>query len=325
MILWKTMISGGTLGIGRNMTKRICVLLIFALTALTQPLLLAAAEIILSSDDQFRFATETMNGKDYLRAVAEFERFLYFFPEDEEVPKARLLIGVCYLKAGRFESARKALQKAHAAYSGTLVAGKALFWIGESYFRQKVPEEAERYFAMVIEDYPEPELKNAALYRLGWSRMQSSRWQEASETFNTVEAESPLFDSSRHLAIKSLEGETLPYKNPTTAGVMAAMLPGLGHVYCERYRDGLVAFLLNGLFIWAAIEAFDENHDVLGGILLFVEAGWYAGNIYSAVNCAHKHNRHIKNEYLRMLPDTLNLNIFVTRKRDYGLALKIDF
>ena len=30
---------------------------------------------------------------------------------------------------------------------------------------------------------------------------------------------------------------------------------------------------------------------VLGGILLFFEAGWYGGNIYNAVNTAHKTNR----------------------------------
>jgi TolA-binding protein len=325
MTLWKTMISGGILGIGKIMTKRTCLLLVFGLTIFFKPVSLAASEIILNSEDQFNFALESMKKKDYLRAVVEFERFVHFFPKDDKVPRARLLIGVCYLKARDFESARKKLQAVHDKYAGTLTGGKALFWIGESYFRQKAPVEAERYFIMVIQDYPEPELKNAAVYRLGWSRMQSSRWQEASETFNRVSPQSPLFDNSRRLATMSLEGETLPYKDPTTAGLMAAVLPGLGHAYCERYRDGLVAFLLNGLFIWAAFEAFDEDQDVLGGILLFVEAGWYTGNIYSAVNCAHKHNRHVKNEYLRMLPDTLDLNLLTTGKGRYGLALKVDF
>jgi TolA-binding protein len=307
------------------MIKRASLLLIVVLAMSFSPVSLSAAEIILRSEDQFLFALETMNKKDYLRAVAEFERFVHFFPDDKKVPRARLLIGVCYLKTRDFESARAALLEVHDAYAGSPIADKALFWIGESYFRQKVPGEAERYFIKVIERDPEPELKNAALYRLGWSRMQSSRWQEASETFNKLNPQSPLFNSSRHLATQSLEGKTLPYKSPATAGVMAAMLPGLGHAYCERYRDGLVAFLLNGLFIWAAVEAFDENQDVLGGILLFVEAGWYAGNIYSAVNCAHKHNRHVKNEFLRMLPDTLDLNLFTTGKGHYGLVLKVDF
>jgi TolA-binding protein len=307
------------------MMKRVCLLLLIAFLFTCKPVSLVAADIILKSEDQFDFALEAMSRKDYLRAVAEFERFVYFFPEDDKEPRARLLIGVCYLKARDFVSARKALLEVYDAYAGSLTAGKALLWIGESYYRQKVPEEAERYFIQVIENYPDPELKNAALYRLAWSRMQTGRWEEASHTFNRINPQSPLFPSSRQLAVKSLEGEKLAYKNPSTAGVMAAILPGLGHAYCERYRDGLVAFLLNGLFIWAAVESFDEDHDVLGGILLFVEAGWYAGNIYSAVNCAHKHNRHVKNEFLRMLPDTLDLNLFTTGKGDYGLVLKVDF
>jgi tetratricopeptide (TPR) repeat protein len=231
---------------------------------------------------------------------------------------------VCYLKAKNYESARKALLSVHETYAETLIGGKALFWIGESYYRQNASAEAERYFTKVVENYPQLELKNAAIYRLGWSRMQSGRWQEASEIFKRVDKDSALYPGSQDLATKSLKGEALPYKEPTTAGVLA-ILPGLGHAYCERYKDALVAFLLNGLFIWAAIESFDENHDALGVMLGFLEVGWYAGNIYSAVNAAHKHNRYIKNEYLRNLPDRLNLNLFTTGGGHLGLALRIDF
>ncbi|MBW1888502.1 MAG: hypothetical protein JRI52_09165 [Deltaproteobacteria bacterium] len=155
--------------------------------------------------------------------------------------------------------------------------------------------------------------------------MRKDRWQEASEAFKVVEEKSPLYASSQDLSLKSLKGETLPRKDPTSAGILAAILPGLGHVYGERYRDGMVAFLLNGLFIWAAVESFDQDHDVLGGILTFLEAGWYSGNIYSAVNCAHKYNRKIRNEYRKGLPDQLDLNLFTTREGHLGLALKFDF
>ena len=99
---------------------------------------------------------------------------------------------------------------------------------------------------------------------------------------------------------------------------MAAMLPGLGHVYTKRYQDATVAFLLNGLFIWGAVEAFNEDLDVLGGLLLFVEAGWYAGNIYSAVNATHKYNKKTKDEFRQRLSDQLDLNLLVTREGQLG-------
>jgi len=282
------------------------------------------AEITIDSDEQFRFAVETMEKNDYLRAVVEFERFLRFFPEDKNVPKARLLIVQCYLKAKDYESARKSANETLNVYRGTLVGGKALFLMGESYYEQGLYEEAERYFKGVIAAYPEPELKSGAAYRLGWIQMQTGKWQEASETFKTVGTGSPFFPNAQDLSVKSLGGELLPYKDPTTAGALS-VVPGLGHVYCDRYKDGLVAFLLNGLFIWATIEAFQEDQEVLGAVLGFIELGFYSGTIYSAVNSAHKHNRKLKDDFLKGLPDAVDLGFFATKEGHIGLALKFTF
>lgn len=306
------------------MNKSLLIFLLFSILLLQSSSVLSS-QIIIKSEEQFQFARQYLEKGEYLRAAWEFERFIHFFPADKDVPKARYLMGLCYLKGKKYESARKVLKNVYKTHSNTSLAGKALFLIGESYYIQGVSAEAERYFRMVVENYPLQELKNAAFYRLGWSRMGEDRWQEASETFKMVEEKSPLYVNSQDLSIKSLKGETLPRKDPTSAGILAAVLPGLGHVYGERYRDGMVAFLLNGLFIWAAVESFDQDHDVLGGILTFLEVGWYSGNIYSAVNGAHKYNRKIRNEYRKSLPDQLDLNLFTTRAGHLGLALKFDF
>jgi TolA-binding protein len=302
-----------------------CLSLFFSLffISLLLPASALSAQVTIDGEDQFQFARQTMERGEYLRAVAELERFIHFFPENKKVPQARYLIGFCYLKAKKYGSARKALEKVYESYSSKPIGGKALFLMGESYYRQSLLKEAQQYFKKVIETYPHLEVKHAAQYRLAWSRMKEDKWREASETFMTMEKSSPLYPNSQELAEVSLKGEALPYKRPSTAGVLA-ILPGLGHLYCERPKDALVAFLLNGLTIWAAIEAFDEDLQVLGSILLLVEVGWYAGNIYSAVNCAHKYNRKVRNDFRRNLPDRLNLNLFTT-KGGLGLALKMDF
>ena len=146
-----------------------------------QPDLNQAAQVILNSDDQFRYAEELMKRHEYPLAVLELERFIHFFPDDEKVPEAKLLIGQCYLNAKAYEQARKTLEKVHKDYADSLLGGKALFLIGESYYRQGVYEEANLYFKRVRESYPQPELRDAALYRLGWSHMQSQQWQEAGD------------------------------------------------------------------------------------------------------------------------------------------------
>jgi tetratricopeptide (TPR) repeat protein len=309
---------------GQFTLKSLLVIPMILMVFLLVPGNAVCAQITIDSDEQFRFAEQTMEKGDTLRAVVEFERFLHFFPNDKRVPKARLLMAQCYLKAKDYESARKILNEALNVYRGTLVGGKALFLMGESYYEQGLYEEAERYFKGVLGAYSDPELRNSASYRLAWIQMQTGKWQEASETFKTVGAGSPLFLNAQDLSVKSLGGEQLPYKDPTIAGAMS-VVPGLGHVYCERYKDGLVAFLLNGLFIWATIDAFHGDQEVLGAVLGFIELGFYSGTIYSAVNSAHKLNRKVKDDFLQGLPDAIDLSVFATKEGHIGLALKFTF
>ncbi len=108
-------------------------------------------------------------------------------------------------------------------YKGTIVGGKALFLMGESYYGTEIVEEAERYYKGVLGSHFEPELRNSAAYRLGWIQMQTGKWDQASETFKTVGAGSPLFLNAQDLSVKSLGGEHLPYKDPTTAGAMSVV------------------------------------------------------------------------------------------------------
>jgi TolA-binding protein len=284
-----------------------------------------ARQLTIDSEAQFQFALETIERGDYDRAIVELERFLYFFPEDDRVLKAKTLVGFCHLESKSYDKSRKILQEVLQSDPTGPQAGEALFLIGESYHRQGALKEAEVYYKRVIAEHPSSVLKNRALYQLGWNQMKADRWRDASETFNRVETKSPLHLFSQDLSEQSLKGEDLPQKNPVAAGLMAGVMPGLGHAYCNRYKDGLVSFLLNGLFIWGAYEAFEQDHEVLGGILTFFEVGWYSGNIYGAVNCAHKHNRKVKEDFRKNLSDQMKINLFSREKGELGVALNIKF
>jgi TolA-binding protein len=306
------------------MSKRSGLLFILILLSLFRPATLYSAQLLIDSEKQFQYALDTMQEGDYIRAVTEFERFIHFFPKDKRVPRARYLIGLCYMKAKSYESSRAAFEAVLKGHRAEALGGNALLSIGETYYQQGFPAEAERYFKKVIESYPQPSLTNAARYRLGWTHLQAERWQEASRVFKGVEENSPLYPSAQDLALKSLMGEELSFKDPAVAGALA-IIPGLGHVYTNRYKDALISFLLNGLLIWATVEAFNESHEVLGGILGFVGLGFYSGNIYSAVSSAHKYNLKAKEDFRQGLPDSFNLNLLMSRDGHLGLALSVRF
>ena len=127
------------------------------------------------------------------------------------------------------------------------------------------------------------------------------QWPEASQTFEVITTTSPLFPSSRALAEAAREGEQLPRKSPALAGLMSAVIPGTGHFYTGRWRDGTIALLLNGAFLAAGIEAVSAGNEAAAGVLLFFEAAWYSGTIYGAVNAAHKYNRDLEDRWLQGL------------------------
>ena len=59
-----------------------------------------------------------------------------------------------------------------------------------------------------------------------------------------------------------------------------------------------MSFLLNAVFMVGAAEAFYKEIYVLGGMLSMIEFGWYSGNVYSAINCAHRYNKGLKDDFL---------------------------
>jgi TolA-binding protein len=298
---------------------------LFLLLPLFHPLGVTASEITIRSDDQLDLAREAFEKGEYPRAIVELERFLHFFPEDPEAPRARYLVGLSYLKRKDYEAARNNFLEVIKRYPSAPPAGQSMLMMGESYYLQGAYDEAEKIYRQIISEQPDSELANRAQYRLGWTLMKKGSWQEASRNFGEVPRTSTLFPRSNDLSRRSLLGAELPSKDPTTAGVLSAVVPGLGHAYTERYKDGLVAFLLNGLFIWATLESFHQDLNVLGGILGFLELGWYSGTIYSSVNSAHKYNRAANDDFLRRLRDDSEIGFFSKGEGSVGLALKTRF
>jgi hypothetical protein len=100
------------------------------------------------------------------------------------------------------------------------------------------------------------------------------------------------------------------------------MLPGSGQLYNGRAGDALLAFFLNALFTAGIVETVNQDKLAIAGILSFFEAGWYGGNIYSAVNGTHKHNRHTTETFIRNLENRFRLPPSETRN---SLGIRFSF
>jgi len=78
------------------------------------------------------------------------------------------------------------------------------------------------------------------------------------------------------------------------AQILSVFIPGAGQFYAEDWRDGLNAFLLNGLLIGLTANAiYKKNYDDASLIFLLLTSRYYMGNIYHAGRDAEKYNENL--------------------------------
>jgi len=88
--------------------------------------------------------------------------------------------------------------------------------------------------------------------------------------------------------------ENPPYKNPTKAAILSAILPGLGKIYTNEVGDGITSFVLTGLFSYLAINKFSNNQQTSALIYTALATFFYSGNIYGSYASAQNYNAGIK-------------------------------
>lgn len=249
-------------------------------------------EEVFSEEKQYNFALSLFNEGEYYRAITEWKRFIHYFPESKLIDDATLFIGKAYLMGEKYDDAINKFMDFREAFPDSNLIPECLYLRGVTHFKKEEYHLARGLFELVREKYPDSIWAGRGVIINGWSYANEGDFHKAGEE---IKLESILDEQLRLKAeeisneIKS--GEGLHRKSPQTAGLLAAILPGSGHFYLGRYKDGTVAFLLNASFIWGAVASFQQNNYAVGGILTFFEVGWYTGNIYSAVGAAQKYNK----------------------------------
>jgi tetratricopeptide (TPR) repeat protein len=275
----------------------------------------AAPEIALDPVRQFQFAEHYFQKAEYYRAIGEYERFIYFFPDSDKVELARYRIGLSFLKGERYQEAIQAFDALIEEYQNTGYALKSYLRASEAYVLLKSYDMALTGLRNLITVAPDQEVRDEAYYKEGWVYLEMGMWAKARGCFEKISPQNRERYNLEQLSIELKKKTPIKRKNPYTAGLLA-IIPGAGHLYCERKRDAFVSFLLNGVMIYAAYEAFDNDLDALGGIIALFELGFYSGNIYSAVSSAHKYNRDGKNRFLKYLKENVRINISLGRPNE---------
>lgn len=271
---------------------RSVVLLIF-LCCLTPSL---RAEILPA---ELAFADSLAAHGDHFRAATEYRRFLFAQPQSPLAARGRLSLAGELIALKNWQEADHVLQELVRLHPLSPEALKAQRLLADSaYERGDFGLARHRYRRLL--SHPDTEEQDYGRRRIGWTYLEQDQPGQALQSFSLLAAEET---ESFRQAVANYQA--LELKSPQLAATLSALVPGSGQLYVGRVRQAALAFALNGLFILGTFEAFQNENYVVGGILLFLEVGWYGGNIYNASNNAHKHNQHLKRNHLQQMKSDL--------------------
>jgi tetratricopeptide (TPR) repeat protein len=253
------------------------------------------------TEQLIEFGDHLMREGEYFRAITEYRRFLFDYPQDPRRAMVHFRIGLALYRSQQYEEALKTFHEVAQRYPETPYGKQAWLWQGESLLRQAQYQAAEQFYTQMLEQFTDDEVGQLGRYQRGWALLYQRKWQDASRQFQQITPESPFYRLAHRLAEEVLVSDQLPSKSPLVAGILSGVLPGSGQLYNGRRGDALLAFFLNGLFIAGITQAVAHEELAIAGVLSFFEVGWYIGNIYGAINGAHKYNRQTEETFLRNL------------------------
>ena len=282
----------------------IILLLFFSLQA---PAWGATEGIVLTDDVQMSLGDAFMAEGDYYRAITEYKKLTFLFPDSDRLSEAFFQIGMAYYQGQDYKSAVKSFAKVRQIYTVDHF-NSAAFYEGLSYSKLGQPDNAALSFERSkLFDANHPDAANAQL-GLSLNALEKENVAACRTELDEFLVNYP--EDERVSAVQASFGlldeyESKPRKSPALAGAMSTVIPGSGQMYAEHYKDGLMAFVVNGLFIAGTVAAVDDENYALAAIVGGIGLPFYIGNIYGAANASRKWNLSLS----RKLRDDLSLSL----------------
>jgi tetratricopeptide (TPR) repeat protein len=255
------------------------------------PATISAEQVEAPGTQLYNFGLHLFRLGDYYRAITELKRFSLLFPDHQRHAAAQILIGLALQNDGLYDEAFSHFEGMQQATGETDVGRVAVFKLGELRFQQEQYRQAIDHLQRFLRLFPDGALVPHTMYLLGLASALTGEFEPAKHFLALLPTHDPLSKPALALshAIQTAPAQAL--KSPQTAGILAGILPGAGHLYIGKPVQAISAFLLNSLFLAGAAYAFHDGLEAVGAILLYFETGWYLGNIKSAADGARAFNR----------------------------------
>lgn len=230
---------------------------------------------------EYQIALGFAHELDLYQAITAFKRAAYLMPAGTSERRTELEyeILLCYYLGKKYGDVIYTFERGPLRFAEPTFAAHEdlLVILYDTYLHLDEKEKSDRILAMIRHYYPATAEKLALSGTLMSGDIPSLRNTYGSNP--SVEQILKQYDVLR--------------KSPSTAQSLNAFIPGSGYLYLGQKQSAITAFLLNGLFIWAAVHFFQHGNIAAGVITTSFEAGWYFGGIYGAGQEARFYNQRV--------------------------------
>ena len=256
-----------------------------------------------SPENVLKFADFLYTQGDYLRAVDEYQRYLFYQPQ--ESAQIHYKIAVCYQFGGKTEQAIRGFEALLRTDPESQFASRAYYQIGATYFLQGQFERSVQFLNDALPRITDARQHTEAEQLIGLSYLKQKQWSKASEVFKALQKSDVMQIREKSVVYHKYaeKGEHLPTRSPFLAGTLSTIVPGAGRLYTGRFGDALTTLFTVGITGWQAYDGFrrDGISSAKGWTLGTLCGIFYVGNIYGSVISARVYNQHITDEFLATL------------------------
>ncbi|MFW6211242.1 MAG: tetratricopeptide repeat protein [bacterium] len=262
-------------------------------------LFFCAAARAWQADDAYEFAESLYEDADYYRAIGEYKRYIFISENGHKTPKALFKIGMSYLNAERWDEAMSSFENIEMRFSGK-TAERAMLARSLSLQKKRDFNFSKSINEAFLDSRSRDGIGMNFYYLNAWNYIYEKEWNAARIIFEEIDG-GVFGESSAQIAERLKISGNIPQKSPVLGGILAAVLPGSGHLYSGKLWEGFTSMLMSGYFIYRTYEAFSANNNLDKVLFGAPAVVFYGSNIYGSINAAHRFNAAQTDGYIRHL------------------------
>ena len=261
-----------------------------------------------SPDNILRFAAHLFDDGDFLRAAGEYQRYLFSSGTlPEHADSVYFKVGECYRLSSDYTRAIEQYGNTIEKFPESRLYDDCYYMMSLCYFFTGKHDESIH----ILHDQMSGTATEPSMLRMrqltAANYLFQRQWQAVPTLFSTDSFYNKI---TSNLINYAHEGQQLPRKNSTLAGLYSAIIPGTGKFYCGRTIDGIQSLATVGVLGWQSYTGFRDNGiaSLKGWIFGVIGGIFYLGNIYGSVVAAEIHNEEQEEVFLHKIRVFVNVN-----------------